>query len=114
MVDQLAARHHLAPVLHQVTQHPELVGGELDGGALVPHLGGRHVEPHPADLEDRAGIARRTAHQGMDPRHQLGDLEGFGEVVVGAGVQPLDLLVQLATGGQHQHRSVYPLAAPLF
>ena len=67
----------------------------------------------PAYLQDRAGIARRPAHQGLHPGHQLGDLERLGEVVIGPGVEPFYLLVQLATGGQHQHRGVYPLAAPL-
>ena len=113
VVDQLAARHHLAPVLHQVTQHPELVGGELDGGSFVPYLRRRHVEPYPANLEDGAGVARRPAHQRLYPCHQLGDLERLGEVVIGPGVEPLNLLVQLTAGGQHQHRGVHPLATPL-
>ncbi len=113
MVDQLAARHHLAPVLHQVAQHPKFMGGELDGGAFVPDLGGRHVEPHSADLQDRTGIARRPSHQRLYPRHQLRHLERLGEVVVGTGIEPLNLLVQLAAGGQYQHRGIDPLAAPL-
>src|SRR3989338_3986006 len=37
-------------------------------------------------------------------RHQFLDRKGFREVVVGAGIQPLHLLIELGSGGEDQDR----------
>ena len=47
-----------------------------------------------------AGAAQQRAH----PRQQLAQRERLDEVVVGAGVQAGDAVVDLAARGEHQHR----------
>ena len=39
-------------------------------------------------------------------------VERLGEIVVGTGLQPVDPILAVATGGQHQHRGVVGLAQP--
>ena len=52
-------------------------------------------------------VARREAgQQALDPGQQLGRVERLDEVVVGAGPQPADLLLDLALGGEHDDRDV--------
>ena len=52
--------------------------------------------------------------QGPQPGLQLGQVEGLGQIVVGAGIQALHPIVRIAAGCQHQHRHVVaPLAQPL-
>ena len=40
------------------------------------------------------------------PRQQLVEVEGLGEIVVGADFQALDLVLERVHGGQHQDRGV--------
>jgi hypothetical protein len=47
------------------------------------------------------------------PRQHFLDLERLGDVVVGAAIDPLHLLVPAAAGGQHEHRHRQAGFAPL-
>ncbi len=52
-------------------------------------------------------FARREAgEQALDPGQQLGRVERLDQVVVGAGAQAADLLLDLALGGEHDDRDV--------
>ena len=58
-----------------------------------------------AGLDALLAIAAQhaTAQQGLDPSLQFGELERLGQVVVGAEVEALYPILDLAAGGQHQH-----------
>ena len=69
-------------------------------------LAGVGVEAQVADHERGAAARRTAAHQRAHPREQLLALERLHEVVVGAGVEALDAVVELAAGGEDQDRHV--------
>ena len=50
------------------------------------------------------GAGARAPRQHLDPRQQLDEGEGLGEVIVAAGAQPLHAVVDLAQRRQQQHR----------
>ena len=51
-----------------------------------------------------AGAAVDAAQQGAQPRAQLAQREGLDQVVVGAGVEALDAVVDRVARGEHEHR----------
>ena len=54
-----------------------------------------------------------AAQQRLNPHHQLLEIEGLGQVVVGAGVEAAHLVLGAAQGGEHQDRDARgPLVAP--
>jgi len=52
--------------------------------------------------EHRSGVA---AHEGSDPREQLAEGEGLGQVVVGTAVEAGDTRIDTVTCGEHQDRN---------
>ena len=71
------------------------------------------VELEVADAVD--GLLRRALgaapRQRLDPRQQLGKGVGLGQIVVAAGAQALDAVVDLAERGQDQDRGLDLLGA---
>ena len=63
--------------------------------------------------ERRRAARRATAQQRAHAREQLLALERLDEVVVGAGVEPLDARFERVARGQHQDRHVVVLAQRL-
>ena len=49
---------------------------------------------------------------GAQPGQELVQSEGFGDVVVGSGVQCFDLVVGAVPGGEDQNRDAAPLPEP--
>ena len=67
------------------------------------------VERQVADREQRAGPDRsraRPAHQPAEPGDDLLEAERLGHVVVPAGGEPGDAVLDGVPGGQEQHRHV--------
>jgi hypothetical protein len=52
----------------------------------------------------RFAAAAAPAQQGADPCAQFANAEGLGQVVVGAGVERVDLVVFLGTGRENEYR----------
>ena len=48
----------------------------------------------------------RAPQQSVQPRHQLAQIERLGQIVVGAGLQPRDPVVDGVARGQHADRDV--------
>ena len=99
--------HGLAVPLHQAVQQFEFKVGE-------PH---RLIEPDRLKAfghQGEAPIAKdfvmfggqggpfATSQQSFHSHHQLFEVEGFGEVIVGAGVEAAHLVLGAAQGGEHQ------------
>ena len=76
----------------------DLLGGEVDGE-------GRGVDDGLVGAGGvgvvRAGALGGAAHGGAHPGEEFGDAEGFGDVVVGAGVERVDLVRGVDARGQH-------------
>mmetsp|Transcript_15321 Transcript_15321/g.36556 ORF Transcript_15321/g.36556 Transcript_15321/m.36556 type:complete len:272 (-) Transcript_15321:132-947(-) len=64
------------------------------------------------EAQHRVGIGatRAPAQLHPHPGQQLGHTEGLDQIVIGAGVERLDLALFTVAGRQHQHRGLRPAA----
>src|SRR5258708_3472336 len=114
VVGDLLATEDLVRMAHEVLEECELLGCQVDATLATLHLAGLEVEAELADDQAVADTGRRLSpRQGADPGQQLGEGEGLGQVVVGAGVQPRDPVLDRGPGGQHQDRRLDSLGANL-
>jgi hypothetical protein len=102
--EQHRACHHLVGVPHQVLEQLELARLQVDGAAGARHAPRQQVHAQIAHLEYAlAGVpALAAAGERIDPRQQLAEGERLGEVVVAAGAQTLDALVDRIERGEDQ------------
>ncbi len=87
-------------------QQPELGRGEVDRppGDLGTHPG--HIEDHVACPDDvaRLGGPLGASQDGLDARDELARGERLGQVVVGAHLEPEQLVELVVARGQHHDR----------
>ena len=62
------------------------------------------VDDEVADLQRARAAARDAAHERAQPRKQLAEVEGLGQVVVGADVEAADAVADLSARGEHEDR----------
>src|SRR3990172_11620383 len=111
LVEDTGAGEDPAGRTHQQLEDSELLGRELDGIAAAPYFEQLPIENEIGNLQD-VGARReivRAAHQRLDAGQQLVKIEGLGEVVVGAYLEYLDLVLQRIHGGQHEDRRIVAL-----
>ncbi|MDG5975977.1 peptidase [Hydrogenophaga taeniospiralis CCUG 15921] len=101
---QFGARDHRARAVHQVVQHFVFVAGQGHGLAIERDAAAARVQRQRAALQHRRGLPTGAADQRTQARQQLFQVEGFGQVVVGPGVDAGHLLVPVVARGQDQHR----------
>ena len=95
-------------VPHQHLQQLEFLVGQL----LLPegcgNLISRTVQGQVP--EGQSGVLLLPLHPGHrpDPGHQFLHFERLGQVIVGAAVQPGDLVIQFGFCRQHDHRHIVP------
>ena len=100
-------RDHMVRIGHQQFAHLELLVRQPKAARRGGQRESRAVQRDAA--ERQSGIARRPAAGDRAQRgEQFLGVEGLGEVVVGAAVKPLHLVVHLRLGGQQQHRDRIP------
>ena len=104
--EQLGASDDLLCVVHEVEEQRVFAGGEVERDPRQAHLATDPVELDGADPELRE--AGRATDERPNARHELFDLEGLHQVVVGAGLESKDALAELAAGGEHQDRGGHP------
>ena len=109
VVEDLALRHDLPGAPQQELEHGELARGErhLDVAAATP-MGDRIDREVTGGVHDRPGAAG-AAEQRPQSGQEHDERERLGEVVVGAGVERLGVVVLAVLRGQHQDRR--PVAA---
>ena len=93
-----------AGVSHEVLEQSVLLGGEVHRLATLAHLVSIGVERDVAGLKDRIGDRAPPPEERAHPGHQLLHVEGLDQIVVGAGVEPLDDIPFGAARREHEHR----------
>jgi hypothetical protein len=102
--EQHRARHHLAGVSHEEFEQAEFARQELDVLRAASHAARQQVHLEIADLElCGCSAAAAAPQQRLDARQQLSKGEGLGEIVVAAGAQASDPVVDRAQRAQDQH-----------
>src|SRR5215217_6014867 len=101
-IEELLARIDAAGMAHEIFEEAIFGGAQMHvAGGAADAVGGA-IELKVADLEgssDEIGIG--AAEEGVDARDQLGDREGFYDIVVGAGREAPHALFFFAAGGEH-------------
>jgi hypothetical protein len=113
-VQDLRLAQHAARIAHEEPQQLELGGGEVDAVAAPGDLVAVLVEGEVADDQDGVGApvgGAGAADQSAQPGDDLLQAERLGDVVVPAGGQPGDAVLDRVLGGQEQHRHVRQVAA---
>src|SRR5581483_2171198 len=103
--EQHRAGHHLAGMAHQVFEQFELAPLQLDLPAAARDPMRQEVDAQVGDGQhglDRRAVA--APRQGLEPGQQLAEGERLGQVVVAAGAQPADAVVDLGERAQDQDR----------
>ena len=93
---------------HEQLEQGELGARELEPPLAAVHLVGDRVERQVIEGERARTIvvvASAPAQQRAHARHQLAQRERLDEVVVGAGVEAGDAVVDRVARGQHQDRA---------
>ena len=113
-LEQLVAREHEAAVVEQLPEQVELLRRELDLLLADAHLAAAGVDRQVAVAEllalDLAALGRRAAEDRLHAGDELARVERLRQVVVGADLEPDDLVDVLVARGQHQDRHVRALA----
>ena len=94
-VFEVGAREDGAGALHEGVQQGEFAVGQAHGGSpLAAGLVRGRVQGEQGAAEDGRGLAALAAQHGAHAGQQFADLEGLEDVVIGAGVQSGDAVVQ--------------------
>ena len=112
MLDELGPADHFALVVHEIGEELVFLRSELDRLTRLGDLARARVEADVAGDELGRGDSRRAADERAQARDQLFGLEWFGQVIVGARVEPSDLVRPAVARGQHQHRHLAAFLAP--
>ena len=113
VLEDRRAGQHLAGMAQEHLQQQELGARERQHPLAAPGLVGEAVQAQVLEGERAVllVILARAAQQRAHARQQLAQRERLDEVVVGAGVEARDAVVDLFAGGEHQHgRPVAALA----
>ena len=113
-LEQLVAREHEPAVIQQLPEQVELLRRELDLVVADANLATPCVDVQVAVVHRLAlalaALGRRAAEDRLDARDELTGIERLRQVVVGADLEPDDLVDVLVTRRQHQDRHVARLA----
>ncbi|EEF22944.1 conserved hypothetical protein, partial [Ricinus communis] len=102
---QFGAREDGARTAHERTQQGELAGRQQHRRTLAPAGGlGGQVERDLAIGQLVAGRARAASQHCAQARQQFTDGKGFEQIVIGAGVEPADAVLDTVAGSDDQDR----------
>src|SRR5207248_6695394 len=108
------ARERLAARVDQAHQDVELGRRHLDDGGVSADLARRDVDDDVAELERvrrRRLVAVTTAKRGADAREELREAERLRDVVLGAELEPRDLVDLAGAGRKNDDRHAETFAA---
>ena len=101
-----------AGIAHQIFEHAEFLRLQLDRHAAAADGPAQQVHFEIADLQaDLLDRHCRAAADRVQPGKQLGEREGLEKIVVGAGLQTLDAVIDAADRGEKENRRPDPFRA---
>ncbi len=90
-------------IAHHVFEKGIFFGCEFDALASPRDLMRDGVQNQVVDLQDSRGFTAGSSQQRPGAGQQFLDGKGFGEVIVGSGIQAFDALVHFGAGGQNEN-----------
>ena len=105
MLGDHGARDQLVGVQHQKLQEGIFFAGEDAGSSASLDLLGHLIEFKVGDFQNRGLVGALTSEQGPDTGQKFVKGEGFGEVIIGSGIETRDFITDGVAGGEHQNRS---------
>ena len=109
MLENLALREHAARVQQEEAEQVELGRGEVDPVVGAEDLVASLVEDEIVEAQDIARqLAVRAAQDRLHAGDDLREAERLRHVVVAAGPERLDLVVDAALGGEEEDRGLEP------
>jgi hypothetical protein len=97
-------RHGLSLMAHEVLQQLELARRQIDRGAVARDLARAQIDIEAGDPQPRQLTAAPAPNQRPHAGDQLGEGKWLDEIVVGAGIEPEDAIVDGVLGRENQHR----------
>ncbi len=108
-LEQLLARDDRAIGAEQELEHRKLLRAQRDRLPCSHDPAASGVELQVAVHEGRSQRRARAPRQRPDPSDQLSEVEGLGQVVVGADAEAFHPVLERSGGGQHQHAARAPV-----
>src|SRR5436305_6840591 len=79
----------------------ELLPGQRDVAAVAVDLTAERIQPQTCDLLHRWPVVGTPAVERSETKYELPEFERLREVVVGAELEPGDLVVETVSSGEH-------------
>ena len=108
------ARVTIWPGGHEIFEEGELARQQIDQPAVALHGPLDKVHFERADLQPRLPLVAAPPQERFDPRRQLADVERLDQVVIAAGLQPVDALIDRRQRADHQGGRNVAFAAQRF
>ena len=89
------ARAQMILVAQEIVEQRVFTGGKRHLAAFERYLTRGRVEHDAGVFERRLGVAGRAPDDGAQASQQFGQVEGLGQVVVGAGVEAGDIITKV-------------------
>jgi hypothetical protein len=112
MLEEVGASHHHAFAQREAGQHAPFERGEPQRQAVELEGADMRVEAERPASHHGIGIAGGAPDQRAQAHHEFLGTERLGEEVVGARLEPFDLVAPGVAGGEDQHRQPQPGGAP--
>jgi hypothetical protein len=113
VLGQLDLGHDAPAMVHEIREHAEFVARKLHGQTVERDLREPRIERDPSRPKFGCRLAARSPDERPQSCEQFFHLERLRDVVIRAGIDPLDLLVPTAARGQHEHGRRQTAVAPL-
>ncbi|MNS90933.1 hypothetical protein D3C72_1250050 [compost metagenome] len=81
--------------------------------AIGAHFAADRVEHQRADFDQGLRLARAPPAEGAHARREFGQFKGFGDVIVGAGVQARNAVFDAVARGKDQYGDLIAVLAQL-
>jgi PHP domain len=100
LVENALAGKDLAGIAGEIEQQVVLADRQFHHAVTGAHLASRRVDAEVARAHDPREIRVAAPEHGPNARQQLGEVEGFDEVVVSPQLEPLDAIADLVAGAE--------------
>ena len=108
MFEQFGLRDHRLGTVREILEDAVLHGGKRDVASPAPYRLVHGIEFEVGDRKNRRASPFSSPDQGLGSRQQFSQIEGLGDVVVGAGIQQGDDRLFFVARRDYQDRRVLP------